>query len=272
MNIYSNLHDLSPIKTTGAYLRKTHDLPKGSLPLFNCVCTGTGHRRQISLQDKVNALVLDYDSGLTTIEAFYAAYGWTTSVVYETSSSTAETPRFRAVIPLAEPVSYSRLKRNMKLLGELFPGADPTCFACGHCFYLPPKFTADGRENKVLVAGGERMYLTEYDGWIDEDYVEPKFERRPRPVTGSDFWDRVSARMNHLRVMGFDSVQHYLSTSYPLMQGNGDSSTSLYRACVACIMADDYDALDSVLEKARLENWSERELDRIVCSIEARKM
>lgn len=61
----------------------------------------------------------------------------------------------------------------------------------------------------------------------------------------------------------YDVIVHYLNTSYPLLKGNGDSSISLFKAIRCCLKYGDNRTLYEVLEKARREHWSEKELERI---------
>ena len=58
----------------------------------------------------------------------------------------------------------------------------------------------------------------------------------------------------------FESVKYYLETPFPLMSGNGDSSISLFRAIKVCQKYKDDRTLNEVLNKARREGWSEREI------------
>lgn len=55
-------------------------------------------------------------------------------------------------------------------------------------------------------------------------------------------------------------VKRYLETPFPHMTGNGNSSSWLYAALQTCMKYGDNDTLDKVLNKARSENWTEREL------------
>lgn len=68
----------------------------------------------------------------------------------------------------------------------------------------------------------------------------------------------------------YDKIRYYLSHSYPNISGNGDSSSSLFKALRCCLKYNDNDTLNTVLEKARRERWSEKELERMIRDIKAR--
>lgn len=65
----------------------------------------------------------------------------------------------------------------------------------------------------------------------------------------------------------YDSVKHYLTTSYPKLTGNGDSSISLFRALRCCIKYGDNLTMNKLLQKAMHERWSEKELNRMTENI-----
>lgn len=78
----------------------------------------------------------------------------------------------------------------------------------------------------------------------------------------------LNANITHDNMcQSYDVIQHYLNTSYPKLTGNGDSSISLFRAVRCCIKYNDSATLEKVLQKAKNERWSARELDRLVANV-----
>ena len=65
----------------------------------------------------------------------------------------------------------------------------------------------------------------------------------------------------------YDVIRHYLNTSYPKLQGNGDSSISLFKAIRCCIKYNDKVTLKKVINKAVLERWTMKELERMIRNI-----
>lgn len=93
------LADLGPRLTRHARGAKD-ELPLWSPARFN-------GRRSKSSVIEVCMIVLDYDDG-TTIESAVGTWGAYAHVVYTTPSHTPELPKFRVVLPLAEPVPADR--------------------------------------------------------------------------------------------------------------------------------------------------------------------
>lgn len=66
----------------------------------------------------------------------------------------------------------------------------------------------------------------------------------------------------------YDVIEHYLNTAYTKITGNGDSDSSLFRAVLCCKKYDDVQTLNEVLNKARRERWSEKELQQKIKNAE----
>lgn len=64
--------------------------------------------------------------------------------------------------------------------------------------------------------------------------------------------------------INYDVIQHYLNTSYNKISGNGDSSISLFKAIRTCMKYNDTETLEKILNKARSEQWTEKEIDHII--------
>ena len=65
----------------------------------------------------------------------------------------------------------------------------------------------------------------------------------------------------------YDVIRHYLETSYPKLNGNGDSSISLFKAIRCCIKYCDKETLKEIINKAFREHWSKKEIQRIIENI-----
>lgn len=70
--------------------------------------------------------------------------------------------------------------------------------------------------------------------------------------------------------LGYDVIRHYLNTSYPKLNGNGDSSISLFKAIRCCVKYNDKVTLKKVINKAVLERWSMKEISRMIKNIRNR--
>ena len=65
----------------------------------------------------------------------------------------------------------------------------------------------------------------------------------------------------------YDVIRHYLETSYPKLNGNGDSSISLFKAIRCCIKYNDKVTLKEIINKAFRERWSKKEISRMIENI-----
>lgn len=84
-------------------------------------------------------------------------------------------------------------------------------------------------------------------------------------ATHSNIWP--TNKDNPGMCLGYDVIRHYLNTSYPKLQGNGDSSISLFKAIRCCIKYNDKVTLKKVINKAVLERWTTKEIQRMIENI-----
>lgn len=216
---------------------------KEDLPLFSFTIDG-----------KVTALILDIENG-TSLRTFLKAIDGFAYLAYWSSSSELENQRFRVVMPLAEPIDGCELNfcknRLMKIFDEI---PDPHSFEHSRFFFMPSRYLGMSKdENKIFEKPGKPIDFYKTTGFSELDKLYANKSK-------------ANAKLNKEDVIDDDRVQYYLNTDFPLMKGNGDSASSLYTAIVTCLAHDDEDTLDIVLDKARSERWSEKELDRNIKS------
>ena len=84
-------------------------------------------------------------------------------------------------------------------------------------------------------------------------------------ATRSNIWP--TNKDNPGLCQNYDVIRHYLETSYPKLNGNGDSSISLFKAIRCCIKYNDKETLKKVINKAVLERWTTKELERMLRNI-----
>ena len=68
----------------------------------------------------------------------------------------------------------------------------------------------------------------------------------------------------------YDVIRHYLETSYPKLNGNGDSSISLFKALRCCIKYNDKQTMTTIINKAVREHWNYKELERMINNIKCK--
>lgn len=225
--------DVSKIMTPCKFRQKSKNIP-----MFTFCVDGLVH-----------ACVLDVESGVPLFKALDALNGFA-YFAYSSVNSEIERPRFRVVIPLSEPVEaevYDYCRERMhKAFGEI---ADKCSFESKRFFFMPTMLTGPYNEkNELHHAEGASLDFIATVGFTDEDRLKMKASIFRRHQAGSK------------SVNEDERVQYYLSTDFPLMKGNGDSASSFYTAICVCLANGDEETLDLVIDKAKSENWSDREI------------
>ncbi|MGB1275240.1 MAG: hypothetical protein ACPG77_05770, partial [Nannocystaceae bacterium] len=111
---------------------------KNDLRLWSPTCYRGGARRGSDGVEHISCLVLDYDDGDTTIEVASATWERWYHIVHTTWSHRPEHPKFRVIVPLAEPVSASNWQRVWAWAEERTGMAiDPACKSVSHTYALP---------------------------------------------------------------------------------------------------------------------------------------
>lgn len=77
-----------------------------------------------------------------------------------------------------------------------------------------------------------------------------------------------SGKKNDNLCASFEAVKYYLNKSFPKLKGNGDSSSSLFKAIRCCMKYNDGTTLDKVIAKAKSERWTDKEIDHILKNID----
>ena len=100
-------------------------VPKDQLPAFMMATpSGLSGRGHDALGD-LTAIILEYDTGEVTVDDFADRYKDLQWYLYTTSSHTPEHHRFRAMLPLAEPVDYRIALSHRPAVNTYFAGCDP---------------------------------------------------------------------------------------------------------------------------------------------------
>lgn len=118
-------------------LKEAHAGPKRDLRLWSPTLYAAGAKRGSERVIHLSCLVLDYDAGLAIREATERFEEYF-HIVHTTWSHTPEHPKFRLVLPLAEPVHPADWRRVYEWAEERSGRAvDPTGKSLGTTFALP---------------------------------------------------------------------------------------------------------------------------------------
>ena len=177
-------------------LEEARAAPKRDLRLWSPALYPEGARRGGEHVVHLSCLVLDYDVGVSVAEAS-ATWEEYFHIVHTTWSHTPAVPKFRLILPLAEPVRPVDWRRVYGWAQERTGDAvDPTGKGVGTTFALPAVAAAD--RPRIAFSSPGPLFDARLDGLIDQPAEpppegivpdEPNHFRTPIPghatVTGS---------------------------------------------------------------------------------------
>lgn len=151
--------------------------PKRDLRLWSPAHYPQGSRRGSENVVHLSCLVLDYDSGLPIAEAA-AAWQDVFHIVHTTWSHTPEVPKYRLILPLAQPVRPEDWRTVYDWAEERAAGTvDPTGKSVGTTFALPA--VADEALPRVAFAHPGPLLDARLEGLIAEPAEPPPGDTRP---------------------------------------------------------------------------------------------
>ena len=130
----------------------------------------------------------------------------------------------------------------------------------------PGAIRADTAKEQKLVYNNPEIRVK--GNVLDRIIVSLRQKQRQKHLfkaTRSNIWP--TNKDNPGLCQNYDVIRHYLETSYPKLNGNGDSSISLFKAIRCCIKYNDKVTLKKVINKAVLERWTTKELERMIRNI-----
>jgi hypothetical protein len=150
----------------------------------------------------------------------------------------------------------------------IFRGADSQCKNPARLTRSPGAIRSENRLKQELL-------LLKPDNFIDKYLTKlvPKLKLEARGWETEEAIQKLKTEeySKHSDLKNHDGMCHdykvvkrYLETKFPKVKGNGVSSSWLFAAVCTCLKFRDKKTLDEVLDKAKLEHWTEHELDRVV--------
>ena len=130
----------------------------------------------------------------------------------------------------------------------------------------PGAIRADTAKEQKLVYNNPEIRVK--GNVLDRIIVSLRQKQRQKHLfkaTRSNIWS--TNKDNPGLCQNYDVIRHYLETSYPKLNGNGDSSISLFKAIRCCIKYNDKVTLKKVINKAVREHWTMKELERMIRNI-----
>lgn len=231
------------------------DCPKDKAKLYNFAYYNSNVRDHESNPPFFNSvIVLDFDSGIRH-ERVLELLPYR-SICYASKSCTLEKDKFRLILftdcteRLNEQQYAKMLEQNLPK--EILDAMDVTCKQLSRFYFMPNKgdvFYIERQEK-------EPMHIE--TGFINLSLVPGFKKETPK---------KRIVQSTQGKCGNYDVITHYLNTPFLKMTGNGDSMRSLFSAVRCCVKYHDDLTLEQVLMKARSENWSEKELERILRNV-----
>lgn len=137
----------------------------------------------------------------------------------------------------------------------------------------PARLTRTPRVYRDIIKDGELksikqslLYKSNNTLNIDSELVEVIKEAQ---IQKKRDLESINNNLNSYRsVLGYSNVQRYLTTPFPKLSGNKFSSRWLYSALCTAIEYNDNETKEMLLNKARIERWSDKELSNMISNIE----
>jgi len=123
-------------------------------------------RKQENIE-KLYFVVLDCDGGISFKDAAAKLEGYE-AVIHTTYSHTKDFPKFRAVLPLAEPIRPDQIKPFFDFMQERFDNKlDRACMEPARMFYLPACPPDSLEEFEAIHLSGQLLCLAEVTARVD---------------------------------------------------------------------------------------------------------
>lgn len=249
---------------------------KDKIPLVNFGINLSPSQRQLRSEydyGGTRCLVLDYDAKHSplTYEQFAKQYPdlWSCQhIAYATASNTPETPKWRAIFPLATPISDSDLKLLIPRLKRLFPESDATAWQSSRYHNIPASVGQDywhynqatdtlldlpklvGVDDVLMAA--LRDYARERESRWKEEY-----ERTPKITK--------NVKKMQLRDLGL-TVEEWLATNWSTTNSNGGRRVKgSYYALSAAIKYNDWQTVAEI--KRHSERCGLKGLDKTIATL-----
>lgn len=146
---------------------------------------------------------------------------------------------------------------------------DTACSNPSRLTRRPCAIRADTKKEQKLIYNNPEIRVK--GNVLDRIIVSLRQKQRQKHLfkaTHSNIWS--TNKDNPGLCQNYDVIRHYLETSYPKLNGNGDSSISLFKAIRCCIKYNDKVTLKKVINKAVLERWTTKELERMINNIKCK--
>lgn len=146
---------------------------------------------------------------------------------------------------------------------------DSACSNPSRLTRRPGAYRSDTKKLQKLIYNSPEIRLS--DDIINRIIISLRSRMRQRHLFKATHNNtRATSKDNPGLCQNYDVITHYLNTAYPKLTGNGDSSISLFKAIRCCIKYNDNETLKKVINKAALEHWTNKEIERMIDNIRSK--
>lgn len=204
-----------------------------------------------SLEEQIKLITPLLDVGLIKRVTYSGSKSF--HIVVETDYDAKDTDEYKAIWKYFEQ--------------KYFPGCDKACANPARLTRCPGAYRFDKQKTQDLIY--ESDDIVHIDKHILRDITGQRaYNTVKRMVTKATTPPKTYTKKTNGQCLNYEPVQYFLNKSFPNVTGNGDSSISLFKALRCCIKYNDVQTQDLILNKARLEHWTETELNRMIKNIE----
>ena len=144
---------------------------------------------------------------------------------------------------------------------------------CDNACSNPSRLTRRPGAIRADTAKEQKLLYNQPDNRLDDNDILDRIivslrQKHLFKATRSNIWP--TNKDNPGLCQNYDVIRHYLNTSYPKLQGNGDSSSSLFKALRCCIKYNDKQTMATIINKAVKEHWNYKELERMINNIKCK--
>lgn len=255
MNKYNNLKTKFAVVVPWRELLTTvYDKPKEQLPMFN-FSDNTGTRATAT--DKTCAIILDYDDGKITFDDWIKTHKGFKYFIYTTASNSKLKSKFRVVIPLRNWYRFEDIAIVVK--DKFIDGLDKCSTSSMRRFYWPSKYDADKNITRRYLNDSTAAFddLNDINGIVE---FYQFMEQDAKTSFKQAFYSSCDCST-------FQHIKTYLNTTYTKIKGNGGASMNgLFSSICSCIKYNDESTLQKVIDKAKSEHWSDKEIEHTIKS------
>lgn len=136
--------------------------------------------------------------------------------------------------------------------------ADSQCKNPSRRTRVPNAWRTDANKEQTLIVNNNNILYC-YN-FFHKKYLEKKEQQHLYNIRQRYLSIIRKSKFLDFSVKNNSKVQYYLNTPFYKNSGNGNSNISLYTAICVCISANDYETLNLIIDKAKSEKWSNKEI------------